>query len=161
MSSTTSTKQVRKTVTAQGWIKQALHDIVLPSGAAVTIRIPDFTSLIEAGEIPQHLLKEAGAAIAADAEKKLPTAEEAAREREFKNFLVLKTVVEPKLTEDMLDPKTGIPVEDKDMIVEFALRSREFDVEGNHISGLHTSEQFRKFRGIDSLYEDVEGSSGS
>lgn len=157
------TETTRKLATAQAWVKQARHNVVLPSGAVVAIRIPDLNALIASGEIPQHLLSEATSQADAAEKKKSSflTKEEAERELEFKNFMVAQTVVEPKVTPAMLAPGTGIPTEDKDMIVEFALRSREFDTEGNHISGLHTSEQFRKFRGVDSLYQDVEGVPGS
>lgn len=149
----------RKITTAAGWVKQALHTIVLPSGAVVKIRIPDISDLIQTGQIPQHLLADALAFAKRGAEDdpKPPTPDEMKNEVEFKNLVVKATVVEPAIDEALLVPGSGIPVEDKDMIVEFAMRQREFDAEGNHIGGLDTSAKYRRFRGIDSLYEDVEG----
>lgn len=148
--------------TAAQWKQAGKHEVVLPSGFTVTIRIPDLSSMVETGQLPQTLLdtavKAAKGEITPEQEQ---TPEMAAKEREFKNLVTLAAVIEPKLTEADMDPVSGIPTEDKEMIVEFACRQREFDAIGNHIAGLHLSEQFRKFRGLTELYEDVEGVQGS
>lgn len=141
------------------WKKAKLHEVVLPSSYKVTIKIPDLSSMIETGQLPQTLLdtavKAAKGEITAEQEQ---TPEMAAKEREFKELVCVAALVEPKITvADVGD----LPVEDLDMIVEFACRQREFDAEGNHLSGLHLSEQFRRFRRIAELYEDVEGLQGS
>lgn len=133
----------------------AEHEVVLPSGAVVLIRIPDLPALIEAGEFPQHLI-DAAIGVASKPDTK-PTKEMIAHEREFKDELVKRTVIDPPITEEMLDSKNGIPYEDKEMIVEIATRQRDLDAEFNHIGGLDKSEKWRKFRGLGHLYEDVEG----
>ena len=149
-------KTNRRTRTdAAGWTAAAVHDVVLPSGACVQIRIPDLPAMIEAGEFPQHLIDAAlGVANKPDAK---PTKEMIVQQREFTDELVKKTVLDPEITPEMLDPKTGIPFEDKEMIVEIATRQRDLDAEFNHIGGLDKSEKWRKFRGLGHLYEDVEG----
>jgi len=138
--------------TVAQWKKAAFHDVVLPSGFKVKIRIPDLPSMIETGQLPQALLDVA--IKVAKGEQSEATPEMASKEAEFKNLVCLAAVVEPKISEADLAP-AGIPAEDKDMIAEFATRQREFDAEGNHISGLHLSAQFRRFRGLTDLYEDV------
>ena len=145
----------RKKTTAETWAQNALHYVVLPSGACVTIRIPDLPAMIETGEIPQHLLD--AALGVASKPSQTPSKELIVQQREFTDTLVKITVVEPELTDAMLDPKTGIPYEDKEMLVEIATRQRDLDAEGSHIGGLETSEKWRRFRGVASLYEDVEG----
>lgn len=145
--------------TAAAWKKAKFHNVVLPSGFTVTIKIPDLPEMIQTGQLPQALLdvaiKSAKGEITAEQEQ---TAEMAGKEREFKALVALATVVEPKIAATDID---DLPVEDLDMIVEFATRQREFDAEGNQIAGLHMSAQFRRFRGLTELYEDVEGVQGS
>lgn len=153
--------ETRKASTAAGWKKAAVHTVVLPSSAVVDIRIPDVSALIKTGEMPQHLLAAAIKIAKSDEADKEPSVEEMEHEIEFKNLVCLATVVAPSITMDDLDSKTGIPTEDKDMIVAFAMRQAEFDAEGNHIAGLDSSEKFRTFRGISSLYSDVEDVQGS
>lgn len=144
-----------RTVTAASdWGQAAFHLVTLPSGATCKIRIPDLPALIETGEIPQHLL-DAALGVAAKPNK-TPSKDLIIQQREFTDCLVMATVVEPELKESDLDPKTGIPFQDKEMLVEIATRQRDLDAEGNHVGGLEKSEKWRKFRGLDSLYSDVE-----
>lgn len=150
----------RKRVSADQWAGPiAEHEIVLPSGAAVLIRIPDLPALIESGEFPQHLL-DAALGVANKPNAK-PTKDLIVQQREFTDALVKATVLDPPITDAMLDHKTGIPFEDKEMLVDIATRQRDLDAEGTHIGGLETSDKWRKFRGLDTLYEDVEDLSGS
>lgn len=144
----------RSTTDAASWGQAAFHLVTLPSGAVAKIRIPDLPALIETGEIPQHLL-DAALGVAAKPNK-TPSKELIVQQREFTDCLVMQTVIEPPLSEADLDSKHGIPYEDKEMLVEIATRQRDLDAEGNHIGGLEKSEKWRKFRGLDSLYEDVE-----
>ena len=148
-------RNTRKRTTADTWGQQAEHEIVLPSGATVLIRIPDLPAMIEAGEFPQHLI-DAALGVAAKPHAK-PTKEMIVQQREFTDALVKTTVLDPPVTDAMLDHKKGIPFEDKEMIVEIATRQRDLDAEGNHIGGLEKSDKWRKFRGLEHLYEDVEG----
>ncbi len=137
-----------------GWKKAREHDIRLPSGVRVLVVIPDLAALIESGHIPQNLLDAALAATGARGKGDAPTREFILQERDFTNRVVQATVVKPKLTDADLD---DVPVEDKALIVEVATRQRDVDAEGNHIGGLHKSEDFRRFRGLDDLDASLEG----
>lgn len=154
-------RNTRKRTTADQWAggveagSLAYHDVILPSGANVLIRIPDLPAMIENGEFPQHLI-DAALGVASKPNAK-PTIDLIVQQREFTDALVKTTVVDPPITDAMLDHKKGIPFEDKEMIVEIATRQRDLDAEGNHIGGLEKSDKWRKFRGLGHLYEDVEG----
>lgn len=137
--------------TVASWKKAGLHDVMLPSGTTITIKIPDLPALIEAGEIPQNLLDVA--MLAANGTPPTISAEAMGKEREFTERLVRITVVEPALSEE--DVKS-IPFEDKDKIVALATRQHDFDSEGNHIGGLDKSEKFRKFRQIGEFRPSLE-----
>ncbi len=142
-----------KTTTKAGWKRSALHNIMLHSGARVTIRIPDLPAMIEAGHIPQNLI-EVAIGMANGSEQK-PSVELVGQAREFTDLMTLKSVVEPEITAaDLPD----IPYEDKQLILEIATRQRDVDAEGSHIAGLETSEKFRRFRRIgefDPLLADI------
>ena len=152
-----STTEARKpTRSLSAWSKAAVHTITLPSSTVVEIRIPDLAGLIEGGELPQHLLSAAlkAAGNQAAGEESEITVEDIRREREFTNFLVAKTVVSPELTPETA---TQVPTEDREMIAAIALRLRDLDAEGSHISGLDSSEKFRKFRGLGEFEPTLEG----
>lgn len=136
-----------------GWKKAAKHYPLCPSGARVGIRIPDLPALIEAGDIPQHLL-EAALGVASGGEDTKPTVDLIKQQREFTDILVMMTVVEPSLKEaDLPD----VPYEDKEFLVAVATRQRDVDAEGEHIGGLSKSERFRRFRGLGEFDPALEG----
>lgn len=141
-----------KPASVASWKKARKHNILCPSGVRVDIVIPDLPRMIEAGNIPQHLL-DAALGVATDAESK-PSADLIKQQREFSDVLVMLTVEEPKLSEaDLPD----IPFEDRELIVALATRQRDIDAEGEHIGGLMKSDKFRKFRGFSEFDETVEG----
>lgn len=150
----TEVDETQKAVTASNWKKAAKHYPLLPSGVRVGIKLPDLPAMIEAGEIPQDLI-EAAIGYANGQGPKEPDVESVAKDRRFRDELVKATVVEPKLTEDDLK---DVPVEDKDLLVAFALRREDMDAEGEHLAGLTKSEKFRNFRGLDSLDSLFAGS---
>lgn len=140
----------------QDWVKAGSHEILCPSGTRIKIRIPDLAAIIEGGDLPQHLI-DAALGVAnklSRGEAQKPTKELIAQEREFTDYLVAKTVVEPDLTPEQA---REVPYEDKDMIVSIATRQRDLDAEGEHISGLTKSEKFRRFRGLGEFNSSVEG----
>lgn len=150
----TDTADTQKAATATAWKKAAVHYPLLPSGVRVGIRIPNLPALIEAGEVPQHLLDAAlGQAATADVPK-APTKEEIVHQREFTDFLVKYTVVDPKLTD--ADVKE-VPTEDKEFLVALATRTRDLDAEGEHIAGLTKSENFRRFRELGEFSPTLAG----
>lgn len=139
--------------TTAAWKKAAKHTITCPSGTVVAIKLPNIPLMIESGKLPQHLLDAALGASELTEEQK-PTAELIKQEREFTDFIVKVTVVEPELTDADLNE---IPFEDKDFIVSVATRQRDLDAVGNHIGGLSSSATFRRFRGLGEFGSDVEG----
>lgn len=137
--------------TATKWKKAAEHEITVPSGEVVKIKIPDLPALIKTGQIPNNLID---AAIGVISGGKKVDREFVVEQGEFVDKLVALTVVEPSITEE--DAK-HIPVEDKELISELATRQRDLDAVGHHIGGLHTNKDFRTFRGLTTGYEDLEG----
>lgn len=142
----------QKAVSLDQWAQAATHYPLLPSGARVGIRIPDLPRLIEAGEVPQHLLDVAIGV--ATGERLEPSVELITKQAEFTDELVKRTVIEPKLDDEAVK---RIPFEDKDFIVAIATRQRDLDAEGEHLAGLTKSEKFRRFRRLGEFTEDVEG----
>jgi hypothetical protein len=144
MSTTTKT-------TKTSWKKAAVHEITLPSGIVISIKLPNLSLMMKTGNIPNSLID------AAVESQNLGSAE-VTREMiesqwDFSAFLVAHTVVEPQLTEEEV---AEIPAEDIEMIVEFATRQRDIDAAYKHIGGLDKMESFRHFRGIASGLEDLE-----
>lgn len=138
-------------VTLAGWKKAATHTVLCPSGMRVGVKIPDLPALIEIGEVPQHLL-EAAIGMAKSGDEQALTVESVAQQREFTALLVLKTVVDPVITEADLKE---IPFEDVEFLVSIATRARDIDAEGEHIGGLSSSARFRAFRGLEDSIESL------
>jgi hypothetical protein len=136
------------------WEKAGTHNILLHSGARVDIRIPDLAELIEAGEIPQHLLDTALSVANAMQTGQAPKLDKEAilRQKEFVDKITEVSVVKPKLTPDKI---SRVPVEDKELITEIATRARDVDAEGEHIAGLNKSEKWRRFRKVGEFDPDV------
>jgi hypothetical protein len=145
---TTDETKDQALATAAAWKQAGNHTIRLHSGAYVKIRIPDLPAMIEAGSIPNNLL-DVALAIAGGAQPKEVNKELIAQSKEFTDVMVEKTVIAPRIGpgEDEIDIK-DVPVEDKQLIVEIATRQRDVDAEGHYLSGLETSEKFRRFRRI-------------
>lgn len=138
------------------WAQAGVHNIMLPTGVRVDVRIPDLAAIIEGGELPQNLLD---AALSAASQQNEPDAkkvsvEDIAREREFTDFLVSKTLVKPEVSPDQA---RQIPTEDREMIASIALRLRDMDAEYKTLGGLEKSENFRKVRKLGEFDTPVEG----
>lgn len=132
-------------VTSLGqWKQNKVHLITLPSGSKVKISLPDLPNLVRTGGIPNKLIDVALSVANGEARVTREAMEE---QSEFYNALTAITVVEPKITEEQV-AAGDIPIEDKDVIVEFATRQRDMDAVGHHIGGLETQESFRRFRSI-------------
>jgi hypothetical protein len=117
--------------------------ITLPSGTVVKIKVPDLAEMLRAGEVPNELV-----AVAAEARDDIaPSGFDLERVKEatdFMRFLVSATVVEPKISpEDVPE----LPVLDRDVILEFALRQRDTDAVGHQLYGLELLADWRRFRG--------------
>lgn len=129
--------------TLDAWSKNKEHVMTLPSGSKVKIVCPDLPNLIRTGQIPNALIN---VAIGVANGKKV-TAEDIQEQAQFYNELTAMAVVEPQITTDQVAAGM-IPTEDKEMIVELAIRQRDFDAVGHHIGGLETNADFRNFRGL-------------
>lgn len=128
--------------TLAGWKKAKRHAVKLPSGFEVEIEVPNLPLMIKAGTIPNHLLDAALGAI----ERQQITTELIKEQADFFELLVSTMVKEPELTaEDVRE----IPFEDVELLVEIGTRQRDVDAVGNHIGGLHTSKEWRQFRGFE------------
>lgn len=129
--------------TLDQWKSAKRHYITLQSGTVVGVEFPDLPNLIRLGQIPNALIN---VAIGVANGKKV-TAEDIVEQATFYNQLVAMTVKEPAISEE--DVAGGlIPTEDKELIVELAVRQRDFDAVGHHIGGLETNAEFRNFRGL-------------
>lgn len=135
------------------WAEAAVHTPVLPSGRRVKMKVLDLPTLIEAGEIPQHLM-EAAAGVANADENFKPDVAFFAREREFTDRVCILSVVSPQLNEANVK---RIPAEDRAMLAAWATRARDVDAIGDHIGGLSTSEKFRRFRELGEFKPTLEG----
>lgn len=147
------TPAVPKPTTA-GWKGKRQHKITLPSGFEVEVVVPNLPQLVKTGQLPNDLVSQALGVVEAG---KL-TAEAIAEQADFYAKLVVQTVKSPPLQEEDITGEDPIPFEDVEMLVEIATRQRDLDALGHHIGGLHTSKEWREFRGLGSLDEDVEGS---
>jgi hypothetical protein len=145
--------------TLSQWKKAKVHDVILPSGVEVKITLPDIPALIETGHLPQNFLDAALAAIkvAQSEEDHTPTPEELAEQRKFTNKMISMTVVDPKLREEDVEE---LPVQDRQMIMEFAMRQRDMDAAIRNIGGLEKYETFREVRGLPSFDPFLESLSG-
>lgn len=136
---------------AAGWGGRKNHEVVLPSGALVTICLPNLPQLVRTGQIPNDLIEDAVGAMQGTVEI---TAELLADQADFYDKLLAMTVVEPKITEaDVAE----LPYEDVEMLAEFATRQRDVDALGRHLAGLHKSKEWRSFRGLSNFDASVDG----
>lgn len=139
------------------WKKAKTHEVTLNSGTEVSIQIPNLVELLQAGDVPNHLVPYATRTSEAIERGREIKPEQIKAAAEFARFLVTKTVVEPEVTpEDVPD----LPAEDVDMLIEFATRQRDLDALGHHIAGLEKQSDFRSFRRLasrDAADLDFEG----
>jgi hypothetical protein len=149
-----TTKSPVGKVSKTAWKARRKHDVTLPSGAQVSIVIPNQAAMLKAGSIPNELLSIV--LKQQDGDDKL-TVEDIKAAAQFDRFLVTKTVVDPEVTEDDLD---DLPAEDLTMLVEFATRRRDTDVLGHHLAGLETTEEFKTFRELEDRLADLSRLAG-
>lgn len=133
-----------KPTSAAAWKAAKRHQITLPSGVEVEIAIPNLPLLVKTGQLPNELVTEALGAIQGG---KL-TPELIRQQSEFYDKLVAITVKDPVVTEEDVHE---LPFEDIELIVEVATRQRDLDALGRHVGGLHTSKEWRTFRGLPDL----------
>lgn len=135
----TPPKPTGKPRTAAAWAKRREHDVTLPSGAEVTICIPSLPVLLKAGQIPNELI---AVAVKVEAKEDV-TADNLVELAEFQRYLVQYACIAPEVTHEQVD---DLPVEDVQMIVEFATRQRDMDALGHHLAGLEVTDEWKAFR---------------
>lgn len=126
------------------WKKKRLTGghITLPSGTEVRIEIPNISEMLRANQVPNPLVK--FAVDAQDALQDMSMDMEKIKEAtDFMRWMVSVTVKEPELTPDDVPE---LPVEDTDMILEFAMRQRDTDTVGHQLHGLETVSAWQNFR---------------
>lgn len=126
------------------WGSRKTHkDVHLPSGMVVDIELPNLGLLIKSGEIPNPLID---SAIEFGAGQE-PSREALEQSWDFVSWIIPRTVVNPKITQE--DVENGlIPAEDLDLLAAFISRATDLDAVGNHLGGLQTNAQFRRFRNL-------------
>lgn len=139
------------------WKRAKVHDATLPSGVDVKISLPDVPAMIEAGHLPQNYLDAAIAAVKAP-EDHAPTPEEIKEQIGFRRSIISTMLVEPKISEADVDE---LPVQDQQMLMEFAMRTRDIDAKFHHLGGLEKYDPFREVRGIPGIDPILESLSGS
>lgn len=143
-----------KTTSKTSWKKAAVHEgVTLPSGAVVSIKLPNLSLMLKTGQIPNPLV-EAAVEMQNATERDIEITREMIEQQwDYYAFLVSKTVVEPAITQEEVQE---IPAEDIEMLVEFATRQRDIDAVYRHIAGLDQLESFRKFRSLGGSFEGLE-----
>lgn len=134
-----------------GWKRRVNRpNVTLPSGAVVTIKLPNIAQLIKSGTLPNDLIE---AAIEVRSADKI-TRQMLEESWNYTEFIVPLTVADPAIeAEDVKD----LPPDDLEMLVGFAGRQIDTDAIGHHISGLEANAAWRKFRGRQSFDEIATG----
>lgn len=150
----TAVPEEKTTASKGGWKRAKAHLVTLPSGEKVRFQIPNLAVLAKSGELPNSLLAVAvpGSVKEADVSTPEEAQERIARLSDFQKWLVAKAVVEPEVSEDDVPE---LPTEDVDCLVELATRGRDTDAVGHHIGDLEKSAEWRRFRGVPDLDEDL------
>lgn len=139
--------------------KRRFHEgVTLPSGAVVTIVLPNLGQMIHAGTLPNELVAAALKQQPQPDQDKQPPLTEAdlKQDWEFVEFVVPLTLHEPKIGPDEvieLDPM------DITMLANFAARRIDIDAVGHQLGGLETQKSFRDHRGIFTFEEALASDS--
>lgn len=147
------------------WNELGVHEITLPSGAVVKVRIPDLSLLIAGDAVPESLrgiaLEQLMGAVVAmkldagenvDQPKVSLDREKIGQLADLHFFLISAMLVEPEITVDQLvSPNTRPPNPDLEMLAELALRERDTDARGVvlGVMPLQRLERFRHFHQCD------------
>ena len=151
------------------WQARSVHQLTLPSGQVVRIRIPGISTLLEHGDLPDHLFDIAFAELTdtitiqgidglnlipgsiqwvAKADSKENRLERVRAYGEFLRHLVAAALVEPELTFDQVTEavmEATLPEDDLSMISEIVQRLRFRDARGVRI-GVEPLDRWASFR---------------
>lgn len=142
------------------WKKRSLMQVTLPSGAQVLLRAVTLDELFAEEAMPEHLIQAAVLSMQPGGVVRKIAAHVAAGEHDeadrlsrdnvgLRDRLVLRAVVEPRLTEDDL---ADLDVFDKAMIAELAQRVRVTDAAGRRVG----ADALDTFRTVASQLANVE-----
>lgn len=130
---------------------RAIHrGVTLPSGAIVSVRLPNLSQMIKSGALPNDLV---------EAALKTQNTDQVTREMieenwDYTEFILPKILVDPEITaEDVKD----LDVLDVELLSNLAARRTDTDAIGRQLGGLDTQESFREFRDRESLREALGG----
>lgn len=141
----------RRARTAADLKRRAVHDnVVLPSGAIVSIRLPNLPLLVKSGKLPNALV---------DAAIRSRNVEEVTREMieeewDYTEFIIPLILVEPEV--EAADVQEMDP-SDIQLLLSFVARITDTDAIGRQLGGLDTQESFREFRAEQSLRAALGG----
>ncbi len=146
----TDSRGPQKVTSAAQLKKRAVHDdVTLPSGAIVSIKLPNLSQMIKAQTLPNELVEAAlrqQVQPGEDANKPKPlTREDLEQDWDFVEFIVPITLHTPKITAE--DVKDLDPM-DTTMLANFAARRTDIDAVGHQLGGLDTQASFRQHRGF-------------
>ncbi len=146
------TQEPRKPTSKTAWKKAKVHEGVrLPSGAVVSVQLPNLLQMLKGGNVPNELvdvaIQFADTQDVSDPEQRRKLLED---QWDFVKWIVPLTLVDPEITSDDVD---DLPIEDLELIAALAGRTTDVDAVGNHLGGLHTSREWRQFRGRFSVDE--------
>ena len=106
--------------TLQDWIERRTRTVTLPSGAVVTVRLPDLGTMAKGGRIPNELLSFA-LRFETEAIRINPMSDDERMQYiAFCRWIAAQTVVEPKIEPDDWDE---LPNEDYTQVLSWALRT--------------------------------------
>lgn len=155
---------------ADVWRQKAIHTVTAPSGAVLRIRIPGIATLLENGDLPDHLIglalldisKPEGAASALremlddilDESRRVKVVEEVAKFAEYQRRIIAAALVEPALTYDEI--ATGdLPEGDLAMVADIVQRLVGTDARGVRI-GVEPLDRWARFHHFHGLPEGGE-----
>lgn len=142
------TKPGPRPKTAADYKKLAVHEVTLPSGAVVEIKLPSLPQMVKSGTIPNDLVDQA-----IQHEKAEELTRDILKETwAYTCFIVPHVLVTPEVTSEDVD-NLVVPAEDTEMLVNFAARRTDIDAVGHQLGGLETQKSFRELRGLTSLAE--------
>lgn len=123
--------------------KKRINGITLPSQEVVSLVLPDLAEMLREGAVPNELVPFATKTQNAMAGVEEIDMEQIIEATEFMRWMVSVTVVDPQISASDVPE---IPSEDREMILEFAMRQRDTDAIGHHYHGLEKVAAWRTFR---------------
>lgn len=140
--------------------KRRFHEgVTLPSGAVVTVTLPNLGKMIHANELPNDLLAAALKQYAPTPDgENAPqlTEDDLKKDWEFVKWVVPLTLHEPKVKSEDVDDLDPMDIT---MIANFAARRIDIDAVGHQLGGLETQKSFRDHRGIFTFEEALADAS--